>query len=284
MTAEIWRARAEWSGRVRRWPVFLVRGFTDPDNPKAPLPGLHWPSAATTDPKAIKRWPDRYTAYGIACKRAGLVVIDLDVAKDGSGATGEAAFRALCADYGERWPIPTYTVATPSDGKHLVFRADPERPVGCADSMLPPLINVKGGRGNDGGYVVGAGSVIPAGEYRVVGSVLALASLPDWLAHLLTRPPRTEATPQATLTPRLPDRYAQAALEAEAAIVAATAKPGRNNQLNVSAWNLARFPERDLPAGVILAVLGDAARQAGLPDTRIGPTIRSALRARRTEA
>jgi hypothetical protein len=185
MTAAIWRARAEWSAR-RRWFVFLVRGMTAPASPKAPLPGLIWPRAATTDATAIRRWPSRYTAYGIACKRSGLVVIDLDVAKDGSGGRGETAFKALCEDYGAEWPV-TYTVATPSGGKHLYFRADPERPVGNGDSMLPPLVNVRGCRG-DGGYVVGAGSVIPDGEYRVRGSVLALATLPDWLAHLLTRP------------------------------------------------------------------------------------------------
>jgi hypothetical protein len=152
--------------------------------------------------------------------------------------------------------------------------------IGNGDSMLPPGINVRGGGRGDGGYVVAAGSVIPAGEYRVAGSVLALAPLPGWLAHLLTRA-RTAETPQVTRRGPVPDAYVRAALEAEAAIVAATTKPGRNNQLNISAWNLARFPERDLPAGAILAVLGDAARRAGLPDTRIAPTIRSALRARR---
>jgi hypothetical protein len=109
----------------RGWPVFLVRGMTDPEWPKRPLPGVRWPRVATTDLRAIRRWPSRYSAYGVACKRAGLVVIDLDVAKDGSGAKlGEAGFAALCEDYGAPWPV-TYTVATPSGGLHLYFRAGP---------------------------------------------------------------------------------------------------------------------------------------------------------------
>jgi hypothetical protein len=259
----------------RGWPVFPVGG---PNGPKAPRPGWSWPTRHTTDSATVRRWLGGRTAYGIACGPARLVVIDLDVAKGGSGRRGETAFKALCETHGEPWPI-TYTVATPSGGKHLYFRASPEHKIGNGDRNLPSLIDVRGA----GGYVLGAGSVIPDGEYRACGSVLTLASLPGWLARLITE--RPGATPQAITSPMTPlgpgSRYVQAALDRHAAKVAAATKPGRNNQLNASVWSLAGFPEPVLPAAAIIASLVPAAREAGLPESRIWPTIQSALRARR---
>jgi hypothetical protein len=201
------------------------------------------------------------------------VVIDLDVAKGGQG-SGRAAFAALCERAGVPWPV-TYTVATPSGGLHLYFRADPQRKITNSTGGLPPLVDVRGA----GGYVVGSRSVIPGGEYQVCGSVRALASLPGWLARLVTWQP-TADTPQVKGTPSLPDAYAQAALEAEAALVAAAPEGCRNHQLNRSAFTLARFPDSLLPASAILAALGGAAQQAGLREPEIGQTIRSGLRRR----
>jgi hypothetical protein len=260
---------------ARAWHVFPVRGMADPEAPKSPPPGWRWKTRHTTDAATARRWLDGRTAYGIACGPSRLVVLDLDVAKDGAGETGETAFKALCEAHGEPWPV-TYTVATPAGGKHLYFRASPEHKIGNGDRNLPPLIDVRG----TGGYVVGAGSVIPGGEYRVCGSVLMLASLPGWLARLITEPP-TADTPQVTRAVAAPGRYAQAALDRHAVKVAAATKPGRNNQLNASAWSLAGFPEPVLPAAAIIASLVPAAREAGLPEWRIWPTIQSALRARR---
>jgi len=256
----------------RGWPVFPVGG---PNGPKAPRPGWSWPTRNTTDSATVRRWLAEATAYGIACGPARLVVIDLDVAKDGSGERGETALAALCAAHGGPWPV-TYTVATPSGGLHLYFRASPEQKITNSRGSLPPRIDVRG----VGGFVVGAGSVIPAGEYRVAGSVLALASLPGWLARLIAERP-TGDTPQVTGAVIAPDAYAQAALDGEAALVAAAPEGTRNDQLSRSAYYVARFPNRELPAGSILAVLGAAARQAGLREPEIGRTIRSALRARR---
>jgi hypothetical protein len=278
MAAHTW---AQWSAR-RSWAVFRCRGMDDPAEPKRPARGIaSWPRAATTDSATIRAWPSSATAYGIACRRSRLVVIDLDVAKDGSGETGQAALEQLCEDYGQPWPV-TFTVDTPSGGKHLYFRADPERKVGNSRGALPKLIDVRGGGASNGGYVVGAGSVIPGGKYTVYGSVLALVTLPGWLAHLIARPPRTGATPQASRTGPVSDAYVRAALERQAAKVASATQPGRNTQLNASVYNLAaQFPEDALPAGAIIAAFREAGRQSGLPAWRIDPTIRSALRAAR---
>jgi hypothetical protein len=252
--------------------VFPIRGSGA--EPKAPRQGWLWAERNTADQTTARRWLDRASAYGIACGPSRLVVIDLDQAKPGSRGSGRGAFAALCQQAGSPWPV-TYTVATPSGGLHLYFRADPQRKITNAPHGLPSLIDVRGA----GGYVVGAGSVIPGGSYQVQGSVLRLAPLPPWLGVLLTPPERgqpTAATPQVTR----PGSYAQAALAAEAARVAAHPEPGRNVQLNLSAWTLARFPESELPAGLILSVLGDAAQRAGLAEPEIGRTIRSGLRRR----
>jgi hypothetical protein len=202
-------------------------------------------------------------------------VIDLDMAKDGGGASGQAALAALCEAHGEPWPV-TYTVATPSGGRHLYFRASAKHKITNSAGSLPPLIDVRG----SGGFVVGAGSVIPAGEYTVRGSVLALATLPEWLARLITDRPTAE-TPQVTGTVIAPGAYAQAALDAEAALVAAAPEGCRNHRLFSSAYALARFPDRELPAAVIMPALRDAAHRAGLREPEVSRTIRSALRTRR---
>jgi hypothetical protein len=203
------------------------------------------------------------------------VVIDLDVAKDGSGESGQDALAALCEARGEPWPV-TYTVATPSGGRHLYFRASPDRKIGNSPGELPPRIDVRG----VGGFVVGAGSVIPAGEYRVCGPVLMLAPLPGWLARLITERP-TADTPQVARAVPVSGAYAQAALDAEAALVAAAPEGCRNDRLFSSAYALARFPDRELPAAVIMPVLRDAAYRAGLGEPEASRTIRSALRTRR---
>jgi hypothetical protein len=254
----------------RGWHVFPVGG---PNGPKAPRPGWLWKDRNTTDPATVRRWLGSSTAYGIACGPSGLVVIDLDVdlaAADG----GEAAFAALCEKAGAQWPV-TFTVATPSGGLHLYFRASPDHKITVSTGQVARHVDVRG----DGGYVVGPLSVIGGREYQVSGSVRALAPLPGWLARLCA--PRS-VTGHVTDHAPVNGAYAQAALDAEAALVAAAPEGCRNDQLNRSAHALGRFPNSQLPASAILAALGAAAQQAGLAEPEIGRTIRSALRARRT--
>jgi hypothetical protein len=200
------------------------------------------------------------------------VVIDLDVAVP-SADGGEAAFEALCAQADAPWPS-TFTVRTPSGGWHLYFRASPQHKITVSTGQVAAHVDVRG----DGGYVVGPGSVIGGRPYQVANRGEAVP-LPEWLARLCVPRPVPVAAPGPV--PRSPDRYAEAALELEAAVVAAAPEGCRNDQLSRSTFRLARFPERELPAATILAVLGPAAEQAGLREPEVGRTIRSALRARR---
>ena len=108
---------------ARGWYVFPVR-----PGGKEPRRGLSWPAAATCDPAAVAaaRWQPGEN-YGIAAKRSGLVILDLDMPKDGyqlppqwdsePGITdGKDVLAALADRNGvTEWPC-TCTVRTPSGG------------------------------------------------------------------------------------------------------------------------------------------------------------------------
>ena len=77
------------------------------------------------------------------------------------------------------------------------------------------------------------------------------------------------------------DSYVRAALEAEVAAVAAASEGRRNDQLNRSAFALARFVrDGTLPASQYVENLTSAASRAGLPDVEIRRTLASALQGR----
>jgi len=174
---------------ARGWPVFPLR-------PGSKAPALHgiedcprtgectdghrkWEDRATLDPARITTtWRHRAFNIGLPPGRAGLVVIDLDTPKPGEAAPPQwARFDITCgadvlAALAEQTGLPiaealpaTYTVATPSGGRHLYY----ESPVGIE------LRNTTGDRGNGlgwlvdtrahGGYVAAAGSITPAGPY-----------------------------------------------------------------------------------------------------------------------
>lgn len=126
--AEALRASA-MAAADQGWHVFpLVPGGNTPA-----VKG--WQERATTDPSRIERcWTPSASNtgtwnIGIACGPSGLLVVDLDVAKDdetGFGETGVEGLTHLAAQHGE---IPdTYTVVTPSGGRHLYFTAPTESP------------------------------------------------------------------------------------------------------------------------------------------------------------
>jgi hypothetical protein len=178
------------SATARGWHVF-------PLWPGAKIPALHghdrcprtgdcaqrhagWEQRATSDPARIRTaWARRNYNVGIASGPSGLVVIDLDIPKPGDDpppdwvlATpgvrdGQDVLAVLAEQAGQPLPARTYTVATPSGGLHLYY----QHPAGTA------LRNTSGDRGRGlgwkidtrahGGYVVAAGSVVPAGTYRV---------------------------------------------------------------------------------------------------------------------
>jgi hypothetical protein len=192
----------------RGWHVFPLR-------PGSKVPAVrHWEHEATTHAERIK---DLWTAdlrrrdgwfvpeprnVGIACRPSGLVVLDLDVPKtdDRTGwaeywrsrgiTSGGQVLDALAEQAGQTVP-DTYTVTTPSGGRHLYFAVPDGVHVRNSAGRVGPMIDVRG----EGGYVVAPGSRIhphyydrhvePVDldqlTYRLIHDSQP-ASLPAWLA------------------------------------------------------------------------------------------------------
>jgi hypothetical protein len=270
------------------WHVF-------PCAPGSKRPALreNWQDLATTDPGRIHDWwARRPYNIGIACGQSGLVVIDLDVARDGPDgadprgpgqgpdgpATGEDAFQRLCRAHDQRYPAGTYTVDTPSGGSHLYFTA-PETPVRNSAGRLGPLIDIRA----HGGYVVGDGSLVDGRPYAARGDFLPLAlPLPAWIARLLLEEPALpEITPPRPALDRWQGRaYALAAFREETRRVAEARVGTRNDTLNRAAFSLGQLVAAGLiPPLPVMTGLAGAAARAGLPADEARRTIRSGLAA-----
>lgn len=76
---------------------------------------------ASKSESRIRQWAKLYPGcnWGIACKLSNLIVVDVDTKP---GKSGGETFDDLDLEYG--WPA-TFTVQTPSGGKHLYYRIAP---------------------------------------------------------------------------------------------------------------------------------------------------------------
>jgi hypothetical protein len=226
---------------ARGWPVFpLLPGR------KQPLI-QDWEQAATTDSDPITRHWSAHPEHniGLATGPAGLLVVDLDVARpdkpthqdwiSGGVVHGAQTLRRLTEQPGATMP-DTFTVRTPSGGTHLYHRqpAGPHAPRlrstrGTDRGGLGPLVDTRGW----GGYVVAPGSTAPQGHYELVAN-LAVADLPGWLVHRLSvHPPTAVSAPRRIAVDKL-SAYLQAALDREAEHIR-TAKPGTHNRAQYTA-------------------------------------------------
>lgn len=256
------------------------------------------------DPDTVAGWWSgqyRRAHVGLLCGRGpgrGLVVIDLDMPKDGAallegrwaGCYGGAdVLELLMRQAGAEWP-ETYTVGTPSGGTHLYFFQPEDGPlIGCATGdgttapHLGPMVDVRG----VGGYVIAAGSysATQGRAYRRVSPPeIDPQPLPGWLLELLrpAAPPRREVRPPATVlampTGDRAERYAAAALRGAADRVAAAGDGEYWKTVSGAALRLAELSAtapRVLTEQTVTDVLAAAATRAGMEE-------RAALRAIRT--
>jgi hypothetical protein len=161
---------------------------------KAPMPGIFWQSASTTDVRAIDQWWRRWptAAVGIDVAKSNIIVIDADMKH---GIDGVAALHGLMRDHGcsiDDFPH----VATPNNGIHVYFKQRPSHRLGNSTGDLPKGIDVRGA----GGLIIAPGTVMGDDrEYVPHGDVSDAVELPAWLFDLLA--PRVAAQPATTFIP-----------------------------------------------------------------------------------
>lgn len=169
---------------------------------------MRWGEAATSDlGKVIQWWQHSPNAnIGIACKQSGLMVVDCDMPKKayqlkgtnweylheklGPLVDGADVLREMCGRFGDDYSRleRTYRVCTASMGLHLYFRW-PEGVQASQASPVPGLVDVRCNGGNQGGYVLGAGSETHKGLY-VEENQLPIADAPTWLIELCREQPK----------------------------------------------------------------------------------------------
>jgi hypothetical protein len=304
----------------RGWFVFPT--LAGAKRPSATM--TDWEHRASIDARRVDAWWARHPRDNpaIACGPSRLVVVDLDMPKAGQEtppqrwaewaghANGPAVFATLAARAGQALPIDTYTVTTPSGGRHLYFTA-PEldgyegqevgvgsevatsylrgasrraRPVDQHLRLLrrPELRSTWGRLGwlvdtrAAGGYVLAAGAIVHGWAY-VIEHDAFVAELPDWLTASL-RAPLTPAPIPLGAPVQVADRYAAVALAGECERAASAPEGSRHWELNKAAWNLA---DGRLARSTVEAALQAAGEQAGRGTQEVAATIRSALNARR---
>lgn len=243
--------RAALDYAERGWPVFPCRpGEKRPDTP-------HGCKDATTDAGQIRRWligqPNANVAIATGHE---LFVVDEDTG-------GAEAIAALDL------PV-TYTVRTPSGGRHFYFRLPHGVTLGNSTRKLGVGVDTRG----TGGYVVAPPSQVN-GTHYVVEVDAPLAELPALVIDVLRNPAGRKAAPAATLT-----AYGRSALEREVGRVATAQKGERNDRLNVAVHNLGQLvADGEIDEGKVCDSLARAARVAGLAPDEIEATIGSGLRA-----
>ncbi|AVH97772.1 DNA primase [Streptomyces sp. WAC00288] len=286
LTAAPGTLQAALDSAARGWKVFPLR-------PGTKRPALHgetrcsrtgacagghvkWEERATTDPERITRaWAQAPFNIGLATGPSGLVVVDLDMPKNGAaGPTGAEVFAALCERAGQPVPV-TFRTGTASGGQHFYFAAPDAPHLGNSAGLLGELMDTRAW----GGYVVAPGSVTPSGAYTILDDTPVLP-LPDWLLEALTahqEPARPRTT--APAVPRVSGgRAARAALERECRNVQAAPAKQANNTLNRSAFLVGRFVAwGDLDRLVVEEAFQGAGESRGLTTAECRATIRSAL-------
>lgn len=278
-------AGAADAARLAGWLDLAARGWAlFPVRPGRKIPAIRqWEQRATTDPDRLNRFyrahPDHNA--GIACGPSGLLVIDCDMPKpqppdDGHNSIGRGptppgsvrpgwdVLRGLAADLHAELP-DTWTVTTPSGGRHLYFRAPAGPTLGNTGRALGSLLDTRG----HGGQVVAPGSRLANGGYELHDDTDP-AELPTWLHQRLTQRP----APALSAAPERPGAgvgdhwaYVAAVVRAELQRVAQAGRGGHNAAVFTAARALGQLAAAGLldPAAVEHDLTAAAAHIIGGP-------------------
>ncbi len=211
-------------------------------DPQCSAGHVGWEGRSTVNNDEIQAfWGTGSCGLAIATGPSKLLVVDLDVAKGPGQPSGFDSLLSLEVSVGERLPKNTFTVVTPSGGRHLYFRQPAGKPLSSTAGRLGQGIDTRGA----GGYVVAPPTRLVAsppgdleGEYRIACD-RPPAELPAWLGELLsTAPHRRTANGQPAECRHLPNvssdrqrRYVDAAVAGELRRVAEAHDGQRNNSL-----------------------------------------------------
>jgi Bifunctional DNA primase/polymerase, N-terminal len=255
------------------WKVFpLAAGRKLPALPAAK--GGQGFKDATDDAAVIDAMARRFpnANIGIATgATSGFLVVDIDPRNGGADTI------ARLAGSGRVFPPDCPEARTGNGGRHLFFAFDPA--IKTSKNRLGIGIDIK----SDGGYVVGAPSVIaaseqgPGGQYRWVRKPsLHLPRLPAWAVARLTK---TERRPLPKFEPIATAEGAQRSLEGMARRLASAPTGHRNDLLNWCAYTAGNLVRQGrIGASVVSSRLTQAALAAGLTLPEVQATIASGLR------
>ncbi|WP_406274528.1 bifunctional DNA primase/polymerase [Nocardia sp. NBC_00881] len=265
------------------------RGFhVFPLHAGAKVPAIkNWEDNATRDRDQIHRWWHRWPSgnLGIACGPSRLHVLDLDTSHDqdppppwGGARDGRDVLARLAAEAGHPLPVPTFVVTTPSGGIHLYYRT-PRIP------LLRNTIARLGWRVDSrgvGGYVVGPGSRLPSGRYRILDDRDPIP-LPRWLVGLLAPPPPPLLLPVRSVAEIAhPDAYVAAALRNQADRIRFARTGTRHRAVLLAANSLGRLVgagmlDRDHAYRVLFDAAAPHVGVNGFTDTEASRTIDDGL-------
>jgi hypothetical protein len=222
----------------------------------------HGLTQASTDPGQLRAWWTRWPGANLGLRTGGLAdVCDID---------SDAGRDALLNLLGPQMPHGPL-VRTGSGGWHLYLAATGH---GNRVGLLPD-VDWRGA----GGYVVAPPSLHACGHrYRWIHPLTTdLPCCPPALTRLLA-PPNRPPVPPAPGRVRQPERYADAALDAQCTRVARAVVGERNHTLYRAARSLGRLVDAGLlDERQVHAALATAAAAAGLGQVETTRTIRSAL-------
>jgi hypothetical protein len=223
----------------------------------------HGLTEASTDPRQVELWWTRWPEANVGLRTG--------VAMDVADVDSDEGWHGLCHLLDGVMPEGP-RVRTGGGGWHFWFRT-----TGFGNRVrLLPGLDWRG----IGGYVVAPPSRHLRGDYRWLrGPAEPLPTGSSTLRALIEGPTITPATSRPITHP---DRYASAALTAEADRVARAPVGSRNDTLNRAAFALGRLVGGGLlNAADVVRELEAAARYAGLGRAETRRTIRSGLTAGR---
>lgn len=213
-------AALTFAERANFYQTLSIRTFPVVPGGKIPLKKIRWREDATTDWEQLKRWsqetPDANVGVVtgeiidvIDCdtERAAVVFAQEECAYDGDDISG--ALAAIINVYGNCVVTPrgVHIYVRPTAGAHNTVHAQLRVPAYAAKLTEEDGIDYRG----DGGYVVGAGSHRPEGDYIFYGDSVGAVPAPSWLTM-----PDEPARQQPTLPAPTPEVRASAERERRA--------------------------------------------------------------------